>query len=279
MIVGTQQAGMGIEPPSPYEIKHKYLDMEYKDMEAFYLNPRFQYRCGVGSDPDLVQVVHDVFVTLDPTMEAYTIRDAKRGFNDRATIASRLEMVSVEWWFMYGNRTPTLRRSLHLDDEDGNPDPRIVTHVQEIGVDVERSTVTSRPSFDFTSVEHSSRPSAAGTSASSYDSSRGKGTNDGNDPGNNGGDIRQQQQNGQPFTSLTCEDDFTHCTQDEDHGSRRASPSVGAIGKPCRERQQRMTPYNKDSFSASFESMSIETQFNDSLNKANIYAFYAMGYG
>ena len=29
-------------------------------------------------------------------------------------------------------------RSLHLDDEDGNPDPRIVTHVQETGVDVER---------------------------------------------------------------------------------------------------------------------------------------------
>ena len=27
--------GMGIEPPSPYEIKHKYLDMEYKDMEAY----------------------------------------------------------------------------------------------------------------------------------------------------------------------------------------------------------------------------------------------------
>ena len=25
----------GIEPPSPYEIKHKYLDMEYKDMETY----------------------------------------------------------------------------------------------------------------------------------------------------------------------------------------------------------------------------------------------------
>ena len=27
--------GMGIEPPSPYEIKSKYLEMEYKDMEAY----------------------------------------------------------------------------------------------------------------------------------------------------------------------------------------------------------------------------------------------------
>ena len=26
---------MGIEPPSPYEIKNKYLDMEYKDIEDY----------------------------------------------------------------------------------------------------------------------------------------------------------------------------------------------------------------------------------------------------
>ena len=26
---------MGIEPPSPYEIKSKYMEMEYKDMEAY----------------------------------------------------------------------------------------------------------------------------------------------------------------------------------------------------------------------------------------------------
>ena len=29
-------------------------------------------------------------------------------------------------------------RPLHLDDEDGNPDPRITAHVREAGVDVER---------------------------------------------------------------------------------------------------------------------------------------------
>ena len=40
-----------------------------------------------------------------------------------------------------------------------------------------------------------------------------------------------------------------------------------------------MTPFNKDSFSVSFESMSIRTQFSDSLNKANIYPPYMMGYG
>ncbi|RVW39857.1 hypothetical protein CK203_083158 [Vitis vinifera] len=130
-------------------------------------------------------------------------------------------------------------RPLHLDDEDGNPDPRIAAHVREAGVDVDRvlseevhtdsfnqdtrdsfqqgisqPTVTSRPSFDSTSVEHSSRPSATGTSASGYDGSRGEGTNDGSDPGNDEGDVRQQQQSGQPL-AFTCEDDFTHCTQDE----------------------------------------------------------------
>ena len=39
-----------------------------------------------------------------------------------------------------------------------------------------------------------------------------------------------------------------------------------------------MTPYNKDSFSASFESMSIGTQFSDSLNEGNIFPPYAMSY-
>ena len=82
-------------------------------------------------------------------------------------------------------------RPLHLDDEDGNPDPRIAAHVREVGVNVERvlseevhsesfsqdardsfqPTVTSRPYFD-SSVEHSSRPSIAGTSTTGYDGSR-----------------------------------------------------------------------------------------------------------
>ena len=60
------------------------------------------------------------------------------------------------------------------------------------------------------SVEHSSRPSAIGTSAFGYDGSRGEGTNNGSDLGNDKGDVRQQQQSGQPL-AFTCEDDFTHC--------------------------------------------------------------------
>ncbi|KAL6321025.1 hypothetical protein AAG906_012002 [Vitis piasezkii] len=62
---------------------------------AYFLNPRFQYRRGVGSDPELLQAVHDVFAKLDPTTESLgqfgnelvLFRDAKRGFGDRARIA------------------------------------------------------------------------------------------------------------------------------------------------------------------------------------------------
>ena len=40
-----------------------------------------------------------------------------------------------------------------------------------------------------------------------------------------------------------------------------------------------MTPYNEDSFSASFESMSIGTQLSDSSNEGNIFPPYTMSYG
>ena len=79
-------------------------------------------------------------------------------------------------------------RPLYLDDEDGNPDPRIAAHVRETGVDVKRVLseevhnesfnldtrdsfqpfVTSRPSFD-SSAEHNSRPSFVDTSTTGYD--------------------------------------------------------------------------------------------------------------
>ena len=39
-----------------------------------------------------------------------------------------------------------------------------------------------------------------------------------------------------------------------------------------------LTPFNKELFSTSFESMSIGTQFSDSSNEANDYSPYVMGY-
>ena len=40
-----------------------------------------------------------------------------------------------------------------------------------------------------------------------------------------------------------------------------------------------MTPFNEKLFSVSLESMSTGTQFSDSLNEANIYPSFMMGYG
>ena len=126
-------------------------------------------------------------------------------------------------------------KPLHLNDEDGNPDPRIAALVREAGVDVDRvlseevhsesfsqdtrdsfqPAVTSRPSFDL-SAEHSNRPSFVGTSTTGYDGSRGEGTNDGSDTGNDGGDIADRQISQYPLSPFTGEDDFTHATQNED---------------------------------------------------------------
>ena len=81
------------------------------------------------------------------------------------------------------------------------------------------------------------------------------------------------------MSSFTGEDDFTHATQDEDYGSRRAGPGIGSIGKPYGGQRRSITQHNKDSFSASFESMSIDTKYSDSSNDDNIFPPYTMSYG
>ncbi|RVW92896.1 hypothetical protein CK203_040495 [Vitis vinifera] len=336
---------MGIEPQSPYEIKNKYLEMEYKEMEAYVNQQREKwktYECtiinesivvetlltrsykisiwrGVGSD-GTISSVHDVFAKFDPTTkslgqfgnELVLFRDAKKGFGDRAAIATRSTMVpendrvvekdypdlldiSAKVGEEEDNQLFQWVRPIHLDDEVGNPNPRIAAHAQEFGVNVERvlseevhseifskdtndlvqAALNSHQEIDSTSAGHSSRPSAVGTSASGYNGSRG-GTNDGGD--NAGGDIYEHQHSQYLISQFTYENDFTHCTQDEDHGSRRAGPSIGAIGKPYRGRDRTMEPYNEELLSGSFEFMSIGTQFSDSSNEANVYPPHVMSY-
>ena len=224
-------------------------------------------------------------------MEAKTDKVAKNNYLDLLDILAEFGEDEDNQLFQWV-------RPLHLDDEDGNHDPRIAAHVQEAGVYVDRvlseevhsesfsqdtrdsfkSTITSRPSFD-SSVEHSSRPSFACASTTGYDGSRGEGTNDGSDTENDGVDITYRQISQYPLSPFTSEDDFTHATQDEDHGSRRVGPSIGTIGKPYRGRQRRMAHHNEDSLSASFEFMSISTQYNDSSNDDNIFPPNTMSYG
>ena len=78
---------------------------------------------------------------------------------------------------------------------------------------------------------------------------------------------------------FTRKDDFTHCSQDEDHCFRRVDLGIGAHGKSYKGRQWKMIPYNYNLFSTSFDSMSIGTQFNDLLNEVNIYPPFTMVYG
>ena len=55
-------------------------------------------------------------------------------------------------------------------------------------------------------------------------------------PHYDGEDIVNRQISQYPLSAFTGENDFTHATQDEDHGSRRDGPGIGAIGKPYRLR-------------------------------------------
>ena len=46
--------------------------------------------------------------------------------------------ISIEFGEEEENQLFKWVRPLHLDDEDGNPDPQIAPHVREAGVDVDR---------------------------------------------------------------------------------------------------------------------------------------------
>ena len=71
--------------------------------------------------------------------------------------------------------------------------------------------MNSCPKGDSTSADQSNRPSATSTSTctSSYNGSKSRTYNRGD---NARGDIGQQQQSQYPMSPFTCEDDFTHYT-------------------------------------------------------------------
>ncbi|RVW84183.1 hypothetical protein CK203_045284 [Vitis vinifera] len=158
-------------------------------------------RHGVGSNSELLQVVHNVFAKLDPTTESF------------GQFGSKMQ-----------KENSMIKRRLY----QGQPWCP--------------ATLNSHQEVDSTSVGHSSRPSAIGTSASGYDGSRG-GIDDG------------------------------------DHGSRRVGSSIRAIGKPYKGRERTVKPYSEELLSGSYESMSIGTQFNDFSNEANVYPSHVMSYG
>ena len=150
-----------------------------------------------------------------------------------------------------------------MDNEIGNPDPKIVASTKEFRINVEcvlseevhnesfskdtddsfQGALNSYQEVDSTSAGQISKPSTTGTFAYGYDGSRG-GTDDGGD--NVRGDIGEHKQSQYLMSQFTCENDFTHCTHNEDHGSRRVGQGIGAIGKPYRGKKWTMDPYNKE---------------------------------
>ncbi|RVW78540.1 hypothetical protein CK203_049801 [Vitis vinifera] len=222
---------------------------------AYFLNPRFQYRRGVGSDPELLQAVHDVFSKLDPTTESLGQFGNEMQKED-SVIEQQLQQ-SQPWcpprwvkkiigcssglglytWMtkleILIHELPLMLENLELMLNVCCPKKFTLKVFSKDTDDSLHAALHSHQEIDSTSVGHSSRSSAAGTFVSGYNGSRG-GTDDGSD--NGGGDIDERRHSQYPINQFTCENDFTHCTQDEDHGSRRAGPGIGAIGKPYKGR-------------------------------------------
>ncbi|KAL6326314.1 hypothetical protein AAG906_005508 [Vitis piasezkii] len=102
MIIGAQQAGMGIEPPSPYEIKNKYLEMEYKDMEAYVNQQREKwktYGCTIMSDgwtgPTRLSIINFMVYSKGSTVFLKSV-DASNNIKDHKYIYKLLKNVIKE---------------------------------------------------------------------------------------------------------------------------------------------------------------------------------------
>ncbi|KAM1251476.1 hypothetical protein ACFX13_040431 [Malus domestica] len=162
-----------------------------------------------------------------------------------------------------GNQLFQWIRPLHLDDDEGNPAPRVAEEARNEGINVERVLEeevgsSSTDSFEEllhprpsnTGIPYFSNPTQPQHRADTNDSSNTKSgdsptTGGGNDEGHSGaGGSGGEYGNyyGPPppgyMSPFTDEANFTHATQDDDHGSRRAGPRIGVIGKDYTRRER-----------------------------------------
>ena len=113
------------------------------------------------------------------------------------------------------------------------------------------------------------------TNSSSVDRS----SNDGSDGGGkNVGEYEYNSPSPLPLSPFTGEKQFTHATQDEDHGSRAAGVGIGVIRKTFEGGQQMgMSQSDEESLAMTFSSMSMNTEYssyNDSQNGSNFNTHY-----
>ncbi|CBI24154.3 unnamed protein product, partial [Vitis vinifera] len=90
---------MGIEPPSPYEIKNKYLEMEYKDMEDYVNQQREKwkiYGCTIMSDgwtgPTRLSIINFMAYSKGSTVFLKLV-DASNNIKDHKYIYKQLKNV------------------------------------------------------------------------------------------------------------------------------------------------------------------------------------------
>ncbi|KAM1202958.1 hypothetical protein ACFX2J_018836 [Malus domestica] len=247
-------------------------------------------RPGVGDDGNLIRAVHNVYSKLDlasPAVgqfgnELTWFKDARRTFGEPTSVAARTNMSPTEWWIMYGTDAPTEAeinhvdrgdpldvfdivgenddtegnqlfqwiRPLHLDDDEGNPAPRVAEEARNEGINVERVLEDEVESSSADSLEELLHPRPRNTGIPPFsnptqpqhrtDTNDSSSTRSGDSPttGGSGNDEGHSGAGGSgagygnyygpppgfmsPFTG---EANFTHATQDDDHGSRRAGPN------------------------------------------------------
>ena len=133
---------------------------------------------------------------------------------------------------------------------------------EEVGVNVVASDSSNATTVDSSSIDKSS-----------------------NDESDGGGEnvVEYEYNSPSPFIG---EEQFTHATQDEDHGSRATGVGIGAIGKTFegrrREQQTGMSQIGEESLSMIFLSMSMDTEhssYSDSQNVSNFNTLYQCSYG
>ena len=93
---------MGIEPPSPYEIKNKYFDMEYKDMEDYVNIQREKWKtygctimCDRWTDPTKLSIINFMVYSKGSTIFLKSV-DASDKIKDNKYIYGLLKDVIKE---------------------------------------------------------------------------------------------------------------------------------------------------------------------------------------
>jgi hypothetical protein len=160
----------------------------------------------------------------------------------------------------------------HLDDKDGNPDPRVAAHAADDGVDVDR--VISEEVKN--SNNNTDSDDAFGGIASPDNSSDDEdGGDSGNEEGGGGGRYESydhgQSSFGGGMSPISGEQNFNHVTQDRDRGDRGAG--YGADENFSYGRKERHVPSNQRdpsdvaTIAVSFDSMSLGTEPSGTSNE------------